>query len=218
MAATAKRGNVRSKADKLTAYVAIGLGDLIPDPRNARRHTPRNLSTIVDSLHQVGAARSIVIDENGVILAGNATVEAAGQAGIERVQVVETDGNTLVAVRRTGLTQEQKTKLALADNRSAELAEWDIDVLAEIVESLPDITAALWLPEELAGLTAHPDLQDVGEAGTGSNARLQKRTAVKVVVLVDQIGVVERALAATDLNNRGDALTMICEAYLDAKR
>ena len=62
------------------------LADLTPDPRNARTHTPRNVGMIVDALHEVGAARSIVIDEDGVILAGNATAEAAAEAGMYRGQ------------------------------------------------------------------------------------------------------------------------------------
>src|SRR5436190_20864954 len=82
--------------------------DLKPDPENARSHGPRNVGMMVDSLHAVGAGRSIVIDEEGVILAGNGIVEAAAEAGIERVQVVEADGNTIIAVRRTGLTPAQK--------------------------------------------------------------------------------------------------------------
>ena len=53
---------------------------------------------------RVGAARSIVIDEDGVVLSGNATIEAAAQAGIDRVKVVEADGNEIVAVQRKGLT------------------------------------------------------------------------------------------------------------------
>ena len=64
------------------------LADLKPDPRNARAHTPRNIGMIEAALGEIGAARSIVIDEDGVVLAGNATIEAAVQAGIERVQVV----------------------------------------------------------------------------------------------------------------------------------
>src|SRR5687767_12116351 len=98
------------------------LRDLSPDANNARVHNERNLGTIVDALHEVGAGRSIVIDEDGVVLAGNATIEAAAEVGIERVQVVDTDGSTLVAVRRTNLTADQKAKLALYDNRAAELA------------------------------------------------------------------------------------------------
>jgi ParB-like chromosome segregation protein Spo0J len=110
----------------------VTLADLKPDPANARKHNPRNVGMIEKALGEVGAARSIVIDEDGVILAGNATVEAAANAGMERVQVVDADGETIVAVRRTGLTPEQKTKLALYDNRTAELAEWDAEVLADI--------------------------------------------------------------------------------------
>ncbi len=129
------------------------LGDLRPDPANRRRHTPRNIGAIVDSLHEVGAARSIVIDEDGVILAGNGVADAAAEAGIERVQVVDADGETIIAVRRTGLTDAQKRRLALFDNRAAELAEWDTDRL------LADLNAGLnfdglWDKSELDALLA----------------------------------------------------------------
>ena len=111
------------------------IADLKPDSRNARKHNQRNLNMIVDALHKVGAARSIVIDEDGVILAGNGVVEAAADAGIERVQVVDADGETIVAVRRTGLTDEQKRKLAYYDNRTAEVAEWDAKQIAADLEA-----------------------------------------------------------------------------------
>jgi ParB-like chromosome segregation protein Spo0J len=106
--------------------------DLTPDPRNARKRTERNLAMLGASLKEVGAARSIVIDEGGRILAGNGTVEAAGEAGIKKVMVVEADGKTLIAVRRKGLTADQKKRLSLLDNRTAELAEWDAEVLEEL--------------------------------------------------------------------------------------
>ena len=53
---------------------------------------------LLESIEQVGAARSIVIDEDDTILAGHGVAEAAAEAGITRVQVVDTDGRTLVAV------------------------------------------------------------------------------------------------------------------------
>jgi DNA modification methylase len=106
------------------------IGDLVPDPENARLHNERNIGQIVRSLQEVGAARSIVIDENNQILAGNGVVDAAGIAGIEGVQVVEADGNTIIAVRRTGLTPDQKKRLALWDNRTGELALWDPEQLS----------------------------------------------------------------------------------------
>jgi hypothetical protein len=104
--------------------------DLTPHGENARLRTARGSSLIEKSLQEVGAARSIVIDEEGMILAGNGTVEAAGQVGIERVKVVDVDGDTLVAVRRRGLTDEQKKRLAYFDNRTGELAEWDPEQIA----------------------------------------------------------------------------------------
>lgn len=105
--------------------------DLVPDPKNRRKHNPRNIGMVVDALHSVGAARSIVIDEDNVVLAGNGVSEAAAEAGITKVQVVEADGLTLIAVRRRGLSEEQKRALAIYDNRSGELAEWDWEQLAE---------------------------------------------------------------------------------------
>lgn len=132
------------------------ISDLTPDPNNARRHTPRNVGMIEAALHEVGAARSIVVDEDGVILAGNATVEAAGNAGIGKVQVVDSDGETIIAVRRSGLTSEQKRKLALFDNRAAELAEWNIEALAKVLseEGAGEIVEGLWTEDELSGLLA----------------------------------------------------------------
>jgi len=107
------------------------------DPHNRRKHNPRNVGMIVDALHQVGAARSIVIDEDNTILAGNATIEAAAQAGIEKLQVVEADGQTIIAVRRRGLNAEQKRRLALYDNQTAAIAEWDAEqIAADLQEGL----------------------------------------------------------------------------------
>jgi DNA modification methylase len=140
------------------------LKELTSDPRNARKHTPRNVGAIVSALHEVGAARSIVIDEDGVVLAGNATIEAAAEAGITRVQVVDADGETVVAVRRSGLTPEQKTRLALFDNRAAELADWDTEVLRGLADEgalvgmfEADELAALFGAEEPGGGLTDPD-------------------------------------------------------------
>jgi ParB-like chromosome segregation protein Spo0J len=127
--------------------------DLVPDPKNRRKHTPRNVGMIVDALHKVGAGRSIVIDENNEVLAGNATLEAAGEAGITDLRVIEAKGSELVAVRRTGLSEAQKRDLALYDNRTGELAEWDVDQLLKDVEAGIDLSA-LFSDDELHNLLA----------------------------------------------------------------
>ena len=127
---------------------SVRVSDLRPDPKNARRHPERNLAVIAGSLKDVGAARSIVIDERNVILAGNGVCEAAPLAGIERVRVVEADGDEIIAVRRTGLTNTQKTQLALADNRAGELSEWNPDAVKSIADSGVDLSS-MWTLEEL---------------------------------------------------------------------
>jgi hypothetical protein len=108
----------------------VKLSTLKADPHNRRSHPTRNKSMLAESLSEVGAARSIVIDEDDVILAGNGVAEQAPDAGITKVQIVEADGDTLVAVRRRNLTPDQKRKLAMYDNRTAELAEWNPEQLS----------------------------------------------------------------------------------------
>jgi DNA modification methylase len=125
--------------------------DLIPDPANRRSHNPRNLGMLVDALQKVGVSRSIVVDEDGVILAGNGVVEAASEAGLTKLQIVEADGETLVAVRRRGLTPSQKRDLAIYDNRTAELAEWNIEQLAADLQNGEDLSA-FFFDEELKTL------------------------------------------------------------------
>jgi len=126
------------------------ISKLHKDPRNARTRDSRAIDFLQQSLRDVGAARSIVIDENDLILAGNGTVTAAEGLGISKLQIIEAEGDTIIAVRRRGLTDEQKTRLSLYDNRTAELAEWDTDVLKELSEEV-DLTG-FFEPDEWSDL------------------------------------------------------------------
>ena len=128
------------------------LKDLIPDQTNGRKHNPRNVGMITDAIQEVGVSRSGVIDEHGNILAGNGTFEALAEAGIDKVKVVEADGREWVVVKRTGLTKEQKVKLALYDNRTAELAAWDTDNLGLIKDEFPNVLDGLFNDDELKDL------------------------------------------------------------------
>ena len=112
------------------------ISKLTPDPNNARKRTPLSASVIRKSLEQFGAARSIVVDENDVIRAGNGTFEEAGQLGIEKVLTVEVDGNTIVAVKRKGLTEEQWKQYAIADNTASDFSTWDFDILSELTQEV----------------------------------------------------------------------------------
>jgi len=118
---------------------ATSIKDLKHDHKNARRRTDRSSKLIAESLKQFGAARSIVIDEDNRILAGNGTIEGAKAAGIKNLRVIETDGTEIIAVKRTGLSEDQKIGLALADNRTSDLSEWDAAMLHQLSEE-HDIT------------------------------------------------------------------------------
>jgi len=141
---------------------AVSISELKPDKKNARRHNPRNIGMIADSIQEVGAARSIVIDEDNNILAGNGTVEAAAQAGITKMQIVDADGETIIAVRRKGLTKKQKTRLAIADNRTTDLSDWNPEILGELAGD--DLLAGLFTDAELGAMLSQFDIPDENKA------------------------------------------------------
>ena len=136
---------------------------------------------VVDALQKVGAARSIVIDEDGVILAGNGVTEAAAEAGITKVRVIDASGDELIAVRRTGLTPAQKRHLAIADNRGAELATWNVEQLTEDLANGEDLSAFFY-DEELKAL----GLEVVAPLGEeGARASLSDRFGVPPFSVLD---------------------------------
>lgn len=145
------------------AVETVLLKDLKKDPRNARKRTERSSGLIKESMGRFGAARSIVIDEHGQLIAGHGTVEAARAQGIKHVHVVEEDGSILVAVRRSGLSEAEKAALAIADNRSSDTSDWDgamLRVLSEEMDMAPwfekDELETLWVREEAEQTEADP--------------------------------------------------------------
>ena len=94
--------------------------ELTPDPNNARQHDDKNLKAIMGSLKEFGQRKPIVITEAGVIVAGNGTVEAAKRLGWLDIEVVRVPSDW---------TDAQVKAFAIADNRTAELANWNQEVL-----------------------------------------------------------------------------------------
>ena len=107
---------------------------LQPDAHNANKGTPRGRALLTQSLRQYGTGRSILADRNGVVIAGNKTLETANGLGLP-VRIVESDGTELVVVKRTDLDLERDPaarELAYADNRVAEVdLAWDVEQLEE---------------------------------------------------------------------------------------
>ena len=100
--------------------------ELSLDPSNVRKHGRKNIDAIKASLRKFGQQKPIVVDAKGIVLAGNGTLAAAKELGWTEIEVT-----------RTELTGSAATAFAIADNRTAELAEWD-DNLGDVLKSLQD--------------------------------------------------------------------------------
>jgi len=139
------------------------IADLQPDAKNANRGTERGLGMVEDSLRNYGAGRSILVDRDGVVIAGNKTLEVAADLGLP-VRVVRTDGHELVVVQREDLDLDDGDKargLAHADNRSSEVGlDWDLERILVDVEAGVDLSR-FWGSEELNALVEIPDFQPV---------------------------------------------------------
>lgn len=139
------------------------LKTLTPDDHNANEGTERGQRVLEDSLRRYGAGRSILLDKNGKIIAGNKTHAEAGQMGMENVVVVETDGTELVAVKRMDLDLDKDPKareLAYADNRAGELGlAWNPS------QVMDDLKAGIDLPK--VGFT-HTEITKILERGQAS--------------------------------------------------
>lgn len=106
------------------------------DKRNYRKHNNKNKDLINKSLKECGAGRSIVIDKEDNIIAGNGIYEQSLKLGL-KTKIVETDGSELVVVKRTDLaTNDDKRKqLAVMDNSTSDSSEFDFELLNEDFET-----------------------------------------------------------------------------------
>lgn len=194
--------------------------DLKSDHKNARKRTDRSATLIKESLEKFGAARSIVIDEDNRILAGNGTIEGAKAAGIKNLRVIETDGKEIIAVKRIGLTEEDKVGLALADNRTSDLSEWDREMLLKLSEE-NDLSP--WFEEEdldalLGEGVEEADLPDLDD---GEKEPFQQ---MSFVLHDEQVALVNEAIAKSkdfgeftnslNQNSNGNALARIAELFI----
>jgi DNA modification methylase len=155
----------------------VPIAQLVLDEKNANKGTRRGLELLGESLEKYGAGRSVVVDSHNRVIAGNKTVEAAVAAGMKSIAVIETDGSSLVAVRRGDLDLKKDKKareLAIADNRVGELdLEWNPEVLASLDVDLKQF----WSENELNALLKdfRSDELSVPEPKIDQAAELQKK-------------------------------------------
>ena len=124
----------------------INIEELIQDEHNFNRGTEEGQALIEKSFSELGAGRSILIDKDGQIIAGNKSQKAAIKAGIKKVRVIETDGTELIAVKRTDVSidSEHGRKLAIADNATSQVnLAWDEAEIRSVTDGL-DIDISEW--------------------------------------------------------------------------
>lgn len=121
------------------------------DKRNYRKHNDKNKKLIKKSLQECGAGRSIIIDNEGEIIAGNGVYEQAQKLGL-KTKIVETDGSELVVVKRTDLAtdDDKRKRLAVMDNSTSDTSEFDVDLLEQdfAIDDLNDMGLDLKIEDE----------------------------------------------------------------------
>jgi ParB-like chromosome segregation protein Spo0J len=130
--------------------LAVPIDSLVPDPANANKHDDTSLAAIGASLAKFGQLKPIVVNvESGYIEAGNGTWTAAKR-----------QGRTMIAVVRVRHDPTAHVGYAIADNRTAQLSEWDdvrlAEALSQIHSETPDLYEALRLAELVATPAADP--------------------------------------------------------------
>lgn len=124
----------------------LPIAELTPDAANARLHDRRNVAAIKASLERFGQTRPLVVTEDLTVIAGNGTLAAMAELGWKEA----------VVTRVPFATAEEARAFALADNKTAELAQWNAPVLLEALESLAlegwPIEELGFEPQDLAAL------------------------------------------------------------------
>lgn len=200
----------------------VDLKKLRPHARNANKGTERGAFQIAQSFKNYGAARSIVVDADGVIIAGNHAVDGALEAGIKHGVVVETEGDELVIVKRTDLrlaSDKRAIELAYADNRSSQVGlEWDIDTLvADINEGVE--LGKFWRDDELKSMLQKEaeELEDAGKGGGGGEEE-GGDTMVKLTMTAEQHAEFKRlSVALMQKWDLPDSTNVVLEAMRRAK-
>lgn len=121
----------------MTRSIEHPVSALYPHDRNARTHSKRQIEQIATSIRHFGFTNPVLVDQEDRIIAGHGRVAAAKLIGMERVPVIAIEG----------MSEAERRAYILADNRLAELAGWDEDLLrlelGAIVELDPDLDLAL---------------------------------------------------------------------------
>jgi ParB-like chromosome segregation protein Spo0J len=189
----------------------VAISSLTPDPANARKHDGRNLQAIQNSLLKFGQRKPICVTPDSIVVAGNGTLEAAKSLGWTKIVIARTP---------VGWSWEQIRAFALADNRTAELAEWDDKVLAD---QLLELDANGWELEELGFENLHPPTESDWEGALDGSMSEQSEFRQWAFSLSErQYQIVHAAIRRASSNaektdnenTNANALVEICQNYV----
>lgn len=206
----------------MATIVRVPLEDLRLDQNNARRHTQRGNLALKTSLEMYGAARSVVVDGDNVVRAGNGTLEQAREAGIREAVVVDVDGSELVVVRRADWDETQARGYSLADNRTGDLSEFDWQRVAGEVRHLEaagvDLAPLGWAPYELEPLRAATWVPpsprgDLGGVDTTPVTPPIRINAAQRAVFERVAAAVRSSAAGLSEASEGEVLVRLCELF-----
>jgi DNA modification methylase len=127
----------------MVAICWIAIDKLTPNGRNARIHSRKQIRQIADSIAAFGFVVPILIDDDGVIIAGHGRYAAAKLLDLKQVP----------AIKVRGLSEAKRRALALADNRIAEGAGWDRELLAIELPALAEILVVEGLDVSITGFS-----------------------------------------------------------------
>jgi site-specific DNA-methyltransferase (adenine-specific) len=140
----------------------VSIDDLIQDDHNFNKGNEQGQQLMERSFKELGAGRSILLDRNGNIIAGNKSQKAAIAAGIKKVRVIETTGDELVAVKRTDvdIDSAEGRKMAYLDNLTTQVnLTWDQTELEAVQADVEGFDIADF-GVDLGFPTADPDEAD----------------------------------------------------------
>lgn len=173
--------------------IEASIDSLIPDNKNFNKGTEFGEHLMDKSLREFGLGRSILIDRNNRIIAGNKTAEKAADIGFNNVIIVETDGKSLVAVKRKDidLDSARGRELALADNATSKAnLSFDTDLIMQEAEKF-DFSPEDW------GVSL-----DVPEKESENNDD-QTRKVIDTRLIVECGDVTKLSLLFNELQERG---------------
>jgi hypothetical protein len=195
----------------------VAATDLVSDQANVRVRDDRAKSTIRASMKQFGPARSGVMS-GGVMRAGNGSLEGFIAEGGTEALIVRPEPGQFVVVERDDWSPSEAVGYSIADNRTAELADWDNEGLAETLRALQndDVASIIgWLDHELEPLLAatwEPEaIDELPTRPEPTHAVTFGESAWETILDAIQM---RRAKAQDDSLSEAQCLELICAAYL----